>query len=221
MRTTYRLSAPVTSARGRELSALKGAGQGGPAPEWSIAHKREAAGCRRCCAIPAARRAALKQAGHRPDFIRQAGRMPASIWRVRTTKCEPQDAASGGRAAGGPAGHGVLEQRSAAGSRAIYSVGLSIGRKGTDLFSGCDGAPGTKRQEIYCFRWRGRPGPRSSMRCPMRRSTSSASKNRSVPFLPLRAAAGRRPRFVICLSAPDGPPGRHLWGRKGTDLFSG
>ncbi len=43
------------------MSALKGAGQGGPAPEWSIAHKREAAGCRRCRAIPAARRAALKQ----------------------------------------------------------------------------------------------------------------------------------------------------------------
>ncbi len=58
----------VTSARGRSVSELKGAGQGGPAPECYLAPKREAAGCRRCCAIPAARRAAKKQACHRPDF---------------------------------------------------------------------------------------------------------------------------------------------------------
>ena len=54
-RTTYRMRAlrtstpgrsfptdasSVTSARGRRVSELKGAGQGSPAPGWSIAHKR-------------------------------------------------------------------------------------------------------------------------------------------------------------------------------------
>ncbi len=43
---------PVTSARGWTLSDGEGAGQGRPVPDCPITHKRQAAGCRRCCAIP-------------------------------------------------------------------------------------------------------------------------------------------------------------------------
>ncbi len=90
-RTTERMGAPitiiaqiwsahhVTSARGCDhCPNWKGAGQGCPAPECSIAHGLEAAGRRRWRAIPAARRAALQQVSQCPTFPGRARTMRAS-----------------------------------------------------------------------------------------------------------------------------------------------
>ncbi len=59
----------------------------------------EPAGCGRLPRHPAARRAALKLAGHRTAFPSRAGRMPAVGLASRDSLCEPQDAASGARPA--------------------------------------------------------------------------------------------------------------------------
>ncbi len=69
----------VTFARGCDhCPRWKGAGQGCPAPEWSIAQELKAAGRRRRRAIPAARRAALKLVSQCPAFPNRARRMRAS-----------------------------------------------------------------------------------------------------------------------------------------------
>ncbi len=85
---------PVTSARGRDPARIEGSRARMPGSR--VVHRARTGGGRmppvvRDSGGPEGR---LRQACHRPAFPNRAGRMPASDWRVWTTECEPQDAAS-------------------------------------------------------------------------------------------------------------------------------
>ncbi len=92
--SSLRTQTPSHPREGGTLPDGEGAGQGRPAPDCPNAHKRQAAGCRRCCAIPCGPEGREKQTrppSGSPEW------QPAGCrrrWACPVSFCEPQDAAS-------------------------------------------------------------------------------------------------------------------------------